>query len=272
VITAPAVLFTDLDGTLLDHQTYLPGPARAALNELRRAGVPVILCSAKTHAELRVIQDDLGIDGLAIVENGAAIFDRGAEGVSRIAEFGMSYDGVRSRLLTASKESAVPVRGYGDMAVDEVMWRTGLDRPAATRAMAREYSETFILDEESQKRVSELRNACTGVGLRLLQGARFWTALGDHDKGTAVRYTLERLWEQDSPATSYAIGDYSNDEAMLAAVDIPMLVQQPDETWADLDLRGLVRLPGVGPSGWVDGAKRVLAGLHETSSGAVSDR
>ena len=48
---------------------------------------------------------------------------------------------------------------------------------------------------------------------------------------------------------------------MLAAVDVPMLVQRPDETWADLDLGGLVRIEGVGPRGWCSAADRVLAEL-----------
>jgi mannosyl-3-phosphoglycerate phosphatase len=266
VTSASAVLFTDLDGTLLDHETYQPGLALEALTALRRAGVPVIVCSAKTRAEQQVVQQDLGIEGLFVVENGAAIFSRGPEGISLIVEFGMSYDEVRSRLLAASAEAAIPVRGYGDMTVDEVMRRTGLDRPGASRAMAREYSETFVRKEESEESVSGLRAACRDVGLRLARGARFWTALGDHDKGTAVRYALGRLWANDPPPTSYAIGDYLNDETMLAAVDIPMLVQRPDETWADLDLDGLVRLRGVGPNGWLAGARRVLADLSESSS------
>lgn len=270
---APAVLFTDLDGTLLDHHTYQPGPARAGLKELRRAGVPVILCSAKTRAEQLAIQEELGIDGLFIVENGAAIFSRSSEGVSRIAEFGISYEEVRSRLRAASAEAAIPVRGYGDMTVDEVRRLTGLDRPGASRAMAREYSETFVLeDEDSEEVVRELRAACMGAGLGLLRGARFWTALGDHDKGTAIHYAMEQLFTPDRPPTSYAIGDYLNDETMLAAVDVPMLVQQPDETWADLELRGLVRLRGVGPRGWLAGARQVLADLRESSSEAAPDR
>jgi ribonucleotide monophosphatase NagD (HAD superfamily) len=45
------LVFTDLDGTLLDHDTYDWTPARDALDRLTRAGIPVVFTSSKTAAE-----------------------------------------------------------------------------------------------------------------------------------------------------------------------------------------------------------------------------
>ena len=51
------LIFTDLDGTLIDHHTYSAEAARPALEAARAAGVPVVPCSSKTLAEMRLLAD-----------------------------------------------------------------------------------------------------------------------------------------------------------------------------------------------------------------------
>ena len=63
---------TDLDGTLLDHDTYDHSPARPALEALRAAGVPLVLVTAKTRAEMRSLGPALGATAV-VVENGGAV-------------------------------------------------------------------------------------------------------------------------------------------------------------------------------------------------------
>ena len=46
------LVFSDLDGTLLDHATYSFEPARPALDRLRNLGIPLILTTSKTAAEV----------------------------------------------------------------------------------------------------------------------------------------------------------------------------------------------------------------------------
>ena len=41
------VVYTDLDGTLLDHESYEPGPARELLMLLADRGIPVVPCTSK---------------------------------------------------------------------------------------------------------------------------------------------------------------------------------------------------------------------------------
>ena len=60
----PLLIFTDLDGTLLDIHTYDWQPAASWLERLRDEQVPVILCSSKTAAETGDIQRELGLEGL----------------------------------------------------------------------------------------------------------------------------------------------------------------------------------------------------------------
>lgn len=43
------ILFSDLDGTLLDHDTYDWSPAQPALKQLAALEVPLVLTSSKTR-------------------------------------------------------------------------------------------------------------------------------------------------------------------------------------------------------------------------------
>lgn len=255
--TAPIVVVTDLDGTLLDNDTYAAGPAAVKVTALQDAGARVVCCSAKTRAEQQVHRRDLGIAGLFVIENGAAVHDD--DGPVRV--LGLTYRDVRARLRSAATQLGLTLRGFGDMDVLEVADRTLLSVDAAGRAKEREHTEPFVVDDLDLDE-TVLRSALDAVDLDLQRGARFWTASGRHDKGTAVAVLRELLTnERHGRPLLYGLGDTYNDAAMLAAVDVPMLVQRPDGTWADLDVSGVTHLDGIGPLGWCQGADAILATL-----------
>ena len=80
-MTRRMIVFSDLDGTLLDHETYSFEPARPALDRLKREGHVLVLASSKTAAEIAPLRDAMGFSHCpAIVENGAGILAAG-EGV-----------------------------------------------------------------------------------------------------------------------------------------------------------------------------------------------
>ena len=45
------VVFTDLDGTLMDHDSYDVAPAKPALDALAARSIPVVPVTSKTRAE-----------------------------------------------------------------------------------------------------------------------------------------------------------------------------------------------------------------------------
>ena len=62
-IQQPLLVFSDLDGTLLDSHSYDWQPAAPWLSRLREANVPVILCSSKTSAEMLYCKKRWGYKG-----------------------------------------------------------------------------------------------------------------------------------------------------------------------------------------------------------------
>ncbi|UCH52084.1 MAG: HAD hydrolase family protein, partial [Chloroflexota bacterium] len=62
------VIFSDLDGTLLDRATYSYDKALPTVDYLRERGIPIVFCSAKTRVEQEVYRRELKVFHPFIVE------------------------------------------------------------------------------------------------------------------------------------------------------------------------------------------------------------
>jgi len=266
-MTPRIVLFTDLDGTLLDRETYACDRARPALDRVRGTRTPLVFCSAKTRAEQEHLRAELGIPDPFIVEDGGAVFiperyfafeyahDRRI-GDFLVIELGRPYGQIREALDQIRRETGLPLAGFGDLSVEEVAAATGLNPDSAVRARQREYEETVVtpLDDDQARRV---RDGLAVRGFRLRHGGRFLGVTGENDKGRAVEALIELYRRQSGDLRTVGIGDSANDASLLAAVDERFLVQKPGGVWEDLSTPGLQRVDAVGPDGW----NRVVLGL-----------
>lgn len=255
------VIFTDLDGTLLDAETYSFEAARPTLDLIARHGIPLICTSSKTRAEIEVLRHELNNHHPFISENGGGIFippgyfpaatnsatHRAAIGGYEALLLGLPYAEVRVRFTSLRETRHARVRGFGDMNPAEVAALTGLDETAAARAQQRDFEEPFIFDGPPDP---EFLRAIEAENLNWTQG-RIFHILGDHDKGRAVQLLLDRYREKYGEVTSIALGDGYNDLPMLAAVDHAVLVRHPDGGYdSRIDLPGLIRTELPGPAGW----------------------
>ncbi len=255
------VIFTDLDGTLLDPFTYSYEMAIPLLARLLSKGIPITFCSSKTRAEQEVYQRKLGIGEPFIVENGGAIFiDQGYfpfpykyHRVVRnyhVIELGMPYREIREKLKEISKKSNLVIRGFGDMDATEIANLTGLDVKSAKLAKKREYEETLNL-EGTEREIKFILNKIDEAGLKWNKGGRFYSVGGRSDKGKATKIVTTLFEKKLGKIKTIGIGDSLNDVAMLSEVDFPVLVQKPGNCWEEIDLQNLYRVSGVGPQGWV---------------------
>jgi len=264
------VVFTDLDGTLLDRETYSCEKALPAIDYLRREGTPIVFCSAKTRAEQEVYRQKLAITDPFIVENGGAIFinqdyfsfnfdfHRFQNGY-QVIELGTSYREIRQILEQISIAIRTNIKGFGDMSAEEVAAETGLSREAAHLAKQREYDETLVLKGTPQE-IDGVLQAITAAGLSYSSGGRYYDVMGPNDKGMATRILIDLFRKKFGQIKTVAIGDSPNDLPMLSAVEIPVLVQQPGGNWEEMDLPHLYRVKGVGPEGWAKAIKEIGGG------------
>jgi mannosyl-3-phosphoglycerate phosphatase len=266
------LVFTDLDGTLLDHRTYSFEPARPALRLLRKAGIPLIICTSKTRAEAEEIRATLGNADPFIVENGGAVFIPqgyfpGEPVASRldsgflVVELGTTYSRILEVFSRMKERLPGRLRGFSDMTVEEVARLTGLSIEQAARAKMREYDEPFILDDPHAD-LATVKAIAEPAGLSLTQG-RFFHLTGDNDKGRAVRMVKDMYAHTDgiSPRT-IGLGDSPNDFPLLENVDYPILVQKPGGQYEpSIRLDHLILAPGEGPVGWCEAVCKLIERL-----------
>ena len=94
---------SDVDGTLMDH-SYDLTPAKETIKFLQDLSIPVILCTSKTAAEVKVIRKQLNLTDPYIVENGAAIYGETLSGVDGEIILGEKYEILEDILKSISKE------------------------------------------------------------------------------------------------------------------------------------------------------------------------
>lgn len=270
------VVYTDLDGSLLDSETYSFEAAQPALAALRAQGIPLILVSSKTRAEMEPLRLQLDHQDPFIVENGAAVFvPRGlfdfplermrTKSPYHVIELGLPYHMLRDVLKQVEDAVETPLKGFGDLSVEDVMRVTGLPRADAARAKQREYDEPYLL-EGPPALVEEVCRQIVTRGLHWTKGGRFFHLMGENDKGQAATVLLRCYHRQQQMQgkieriETIGIGDSVNDAPLLAVVDYPILVQKPDGSYdPDIHVPGMIRAPGIGPVGWNAAVLALLA-------------
>lgn len=246
------IVITDLDGTLLDHETYSMGSTARTLELLRLRCIPVVLCSSKTRLEIKLIAVKAGIKNPFVVENGAAIiFQDGRPpvvlGVSR-KDILKAFQEMRSTL-------GIKARGFSEMTPEDLKTLANLEPKQAKMALEREYSEPFVLHEGQEDKVKLMYNWAVHKGLRIFKGGRFFHLQGMHDKGLAameIKTYYQNIWPKKD-LRLIILGDSENDLDMLLVADMPILVKRPDGSYVKWTGRKKpYQTRGTGSSGWTE--------------------
>jgi mannosyl-3-phosphoglycerate phosphatase len=272
------VIFTDLDGTLLD-SLYSFKKALTALRLIKERGIPLILCSSKTRAEIEHYRKKLLNTRPFISENGGGIFVpknyRGFQvsgfrfQVSEnekyyIIRLGAKYSDLR-RVLEELRLKGFDVRGFGDMSVMEIAKLTGLKISEARMAKQRDFDEPFIF-KGSKNNIKRLLLNIKKRGFNYTQG-KFFHIMGNSNKGRAVEILKKIYAKQNRRLITAALGDSPNDIEMLEKVDYPIAVKKADGSYDSQLLRKLrrvksfIKADGIGPEGWNKAVNNLLRRL-----------
>lgn len=266
------LIFTDLDGTLIDYDTYEFKEAQATLEMLRQRSIPVIICSSKTRAEIETYRLRMSLQTPFIVENGAAIFvprntlnptgERFVEKETyRVMELGLPYGVLCDIWRNTKDQEGFRMTGFSEMTIEEISAHTGLPLEEARVASMREYSEPFLFSDTAE-RLQLLKSLVQEKGLRITRGGRFYHLTGHNDKGKAVEI-LRKLYAQTYPSRkliTVGLGDSANDIPMLMHVDIPVVIRKKTGEWESVQGVGrVIYSEKPGPSGWAEAIKRIVS-------------
>ena len=254
------LVFSDLDGTILDSETYSPAAARPGLLLLRKKGIPLIPASSKTFEEMCHVALDIGCDGPLIFENGGGIAYPSDSGYF-IREIGMNVDELLDGIgiLTTMMENGI--RLVRDMDINEIMERTGFDHSRAGMVKLRRFSLPFVPDGPAldQEQITRFNARLEKWGFHLTRAERFhyFTSL-EADKADAMLEVV-RYYRQEKgieKITTLAIGDSMNDLPMLECADKAYLVRQNDGSSIDPGFAGIIITEAAGPAGFTEAMER----------------
>lgn len=248
------IIFTDLDGTLLDSETYSYEKAKNAVELVKEKEIPLVFCSSKTRSEIEYWREKLHNHHPFISENGGGIyipkkyfnFDFTYDKKNRdyfIITLGTSYKQLVSAFKKLKKK--FDVQGFHEMSVDQIVKDADITQQQAAWAKKREFEEPFKILDTTQE--EEILKQITKMNLRCTKGGRYYHLISLNDKGRAVLILSELFRKQFGKIQTIGIGDSENDFAMLDRVEHSYLIKQKNNEYLSSKY-----LPanGVGPEGW----------------------
>ncbi len=263
------LIFTDLDGTLLNSDDYRYEPAIPVIKQLQEQGIPVIPVTSKTRVEVEVLRQEIGLTDAFIVENGSAIFVPMSQtglaspeteewGNYHLMQLGCTYIEARQKLAEVATELDQTLRGFGDLTAAEIYQRTGLSSEDVKRAKTREFTEPFVTPKEFS--TTQIEQAVQKVGFKVVVGDRFSHLIGpESGKGKAVQWLIQQ-YQNNQPLASIktiGLGNSPNDLAMLETVDLPIIIPGKNGPHPGLENRGWQVATATGSQGWANAVREI---------------
>jgi mannosyl-3-phosphoglycerate phosphatase len=213
-----SIIFTDLDGTLLDLDGQISPEAQEGLMRLESLGIPLCPLTSKTAAELTPLLGQLGLSSPAGFENGAGILFPG--GSTQMFDTAVPACVLRRIVEEIRIKTGAPLKTLWELSDQELHELTGLPLSHLPGVRERLATAPLVVEEKWDQALTEALPS--ERGLTLIRGNRFLHLQGSHDKGTAVSRLLASITRL--PGLVVALGDCPNDIPMLAAADFRVLI------------------------------------------------
>jgi mannosyl-3-phosphoglycerate phosphatase len=276
------VVVTDIDGSLLEPGTRSLPDERAALDFLAARGIPLVVNSSRTRAEIERLHQTFHMLTPFISEHGSALFvphgcfpfvpPRAQPAVGgSVIEFGRRYHDVVDALRLTSRELGVEIVGFAELTIQDVAREIGVTTVEAQLAKLREYTELFRIVDDKDTTRSRLLKALRRRGLRCWRTGSHHLVTATPDRAESLR-TLKAMWRQAwGDPILIGFGDSEDDVAWLRHTDVAVIVQN-DQT--GVPARVLSKLPTVhvtrfpGRHGWSEAVFEFVGALLKSSQHA----
>lgn len=251
-------VYTDLDGTLLDHHSYDWAPAADAMRALLARRVLIVPSTSKTAEELDLWLAQLGLPGYGVVENGGMVLlpkehiywqSKQPDWVGQQADgllLSRPYGAVCQWLDDMRSQRDFRFQGFHDVDVTTVMSWTGMTERDALASLDRHCAEPIQWQGDAASKAVFIELAQT-AGWSVTEGGRFLHVGSQVDKVQGVLWLESHLPE---PGHWLALGDGENDRSMLMQADWAAIIPKPDGTHLELNRADAYRAASPGPVGW----------------------
>ena len=211
---------SDVDGTLMDH-SYDLTPAKETIKTLQKLSIPVILCTSKTAAEVKVIRKELNLSDPYIVENGAAIYGESLKQVNGKIILGEKYETLEEILNFISKEIDFKLIPLNNLTDEEATQLTGLKGNSLNLMRDRHWSMPFLNPPSSLE--EKINFCCEKFKVAIFKGNRMSHLLSKNsNKGKAINAL--KKYSNIKNIQIIGLGDSPNDLPLLLNSDIKIVI------------------------------------------------
>ena len=255
------IIFTDMDGSLLDKHTFKIDNIENYFRQLLKKGILIIPNSSKTEAELTDFNNQFNLNLSFISENGSSIhglnfinknlpnkilLSRSIEEIYRI------YNENISKYL---KQKITPIL---ELEQDEQIKIFGLSLDKLRLAKERVHSIPIQFNGNEIEKNDLIQNL-NEIGLTIQSGGRIMNICDNVNKSKAMSKTIELIKNEiNIEIITIGVGDNQNDIEMLKNCDYACLVKNDkfDSTLINID--NLIKSTEPSPNGWADVIKTAI--------------
>ena len=275
------LIFTDIDGTFINNDTFDEGLNTKTIAELIQAQHSVVFNTSKTFDEVEYFQKKIKTSLSFICETGGGIYiandnlkttesSRGAYQVLYESRKVTEYkDQIQSEINRSYRDD---LSFFDDLSIEEQSSLSGLSGHDLSLASRRDFS-ILIKWKSTKSKYEEFKLFLKKFKLNLITGGRFSHICSEHDKGKATKLFIDqsKKFSKKSNIVTVAIGDSENDSEMLNAVDFPCIVKSPNNHLLQdsLDSENITFSNHQAPTGWIECIKKVVTKIKSSENANV---
>ena len=257
------LIFTDLDGSILDRDTFKFDQIKQYMKKLLNSGVIIIPNSSKTESEIIEFNQELGENLAYISENGSVI-----NGLNIL-----NSNFPNKIILSREKEELIDIfknkvpenlqrkcKFISNLNKKDQISIFGLNENKLKNALKRKYTEPFLFEGNKIEK-KDLLKILKKKSLTMQEGGRVINLCDNVNKVKSMNKILRIYKKIESYIKVIAVGDNYNDLDMLKNSDLPCLVfnDQFKEDQINIDNLIISNMPS--PEGWADVVKKALVKL-----------
>ena len=258
------LIFTDLDGTLLNKESFYYDEAKDLIKNCVENGVIIIPNSSKTSIELNDFCNEAQISPIFISENGSSIHGLNIlnSKLNKKIILSRTKDQILNCFLNNVENNfKKKCKFVEDLKISEQVQILGLPREKLAKAMKRNFSIPMIFSgNDDEKR--QLKHLIKKLDMKVQDGGRVLNLGDDVSKGNAMSFFVKNLSKiTNKNYTIIGIGDNENDISMLDKSDYPCMVRNGNIN-INHENRYLYS-ENEAPMGWIEVVKKTLNEIYK---------
>ena len=261
------LIFTDLDGSLLNRENFEFGSIKNFLKELLSNDIFIIPNSSKTAKEIINFNEELEEKLPYIAENGSSIHDLNLINSNFPEKITLSRE--ISELLEIFKNKVpnslkLKCKFLKDLSKKEQIDILGLPANKIKHAIKRDYTVPFKFEGDKNHK-EKLQKCIQSSGLTLQEGGRVINLCDKVSKSQAMKNVVKVFKKVNNDnLITIAVGDNFNDLDMLRNSDFPCLVFNDKFTLEKININNCIVSKKPAPEGWKEIVELALDKIKQT--------